>query len=123
MQDGAEGSCGFPPLAWADVLRFRAFAPLPHFELDGLVVREGLVRSIDVGTMHEEIVAAAFRGYEAEAFLCVEELHRTVRHLSLLRGMPSALPHCIFLDFCFSLTSFFWRREVHDSRGESTRTL
>src|SRR6185369_2612607 len=76
------GAAGKPCLGdWADLHRLLALGAILHFEFDLLVLLQGLeARALDFGEVGEEVLAAAIRFDEAEAFGVVEPLHGTGGH-------------------------------------------
>src|ERR1700741_1308805 len=73
----------------ADLRGLLALRAVLHFELDLLVLLEGLeARTLDLGEMGEEVLAAAVGFDEAEALGVVEPLHGTGAHCISFRCIP-----------------------------------
>jgi hypothetical protein len=61
--------------------------------------------------VHEDILAAIIRLDEAEAFLVIEELHGSLRHITLLSDTGVMKPH-----ICAADLLEIWRKVVSPTR-------
>jgi hypothetical protein len=62
--------------------------------------------------VHEDILAAIVRLDKAEAFLAIEELHGSLRHITLLSGTGVIGPH-----ICAAGSFEIWRKIVSPTRN------
>src|SRR5258706_3457543 len=84
-----------------------------NVESDLLSLVEGTHASaFDRADVHEDLLAAIIRLYEAKASLVIEELHGSLRHMTVLSGTCVMRPHV-------SAASSFeiWRKVVSPTRG------
>ncbi len=82
------GTCGSDRV---DLLCLRTLGALTSDEVDALALVEGTVtRTLDLGEVHEKVLATVIRSDEAEALFCVEPLNDAFRHAIHLvrRGIP-----------------------------------
>src|SRR5689334_17749970 len=64
-----------------DVLGLRAFLTAGDLELDPLVfLQRPVTAGLDGGEVHEHVVATPILSDKPEALVCVEPLHRALRH-------------------------------------------